>query len=79
MASKLMAPSFRESLHSLVHLLLAEVLHQPEHLHVLSLATLLPIRDSSSRRRVSNSSGNSHPARGAAWSNAPVLRSSSGR
>ena len=44
-----------------------------------SLLPRLPIRDSSRRRRVPNSSGRSQPTSGAAWSRALVLRSSSGR
>ena len=37
------------------------------------------VRDSSNPRRMPNSSGNSHPTSGAAWSKAPVFCSRSGR
>ena len=40
---------------------------------------LRPVRDSSNQRSVANSSGRSHPCRGAAWSRAAVFCSSSGR
>ena len=38
-----------------------------------------PILASSCRRSVAYSSGNFHPAKGAAWSRAPVFRSNNGR
>src|SRR5260370_827435 len=39
----------------------------------------LPMRASSSRRSVANSAGSSQPTSGAAWSSAPIFRSSSAR
>ena len=62
----------------LVDLLLAERIHQPQHLDILLLAPRTHGGLQETAQGI-EPLGSSHPAKGAAWSRAPTLRSNNRR